>query len=94
MGIIGDNGTGKSTFIRMLLGELAPDSGTIDIGETVKFGYYSQAGITFDENEKVIDAVTAVAESVELNDGRRMSASQFCSISCFRLKHNITILPN
>ena len=83
MGIIGDNGTGKSTFIRMLLGELAPDSGTIDIGETVKFGYYSQAGITFDENEKVIDAVTAVAESVELNDGRRMSASQFLQYFLF-----------
>lgn len=90
MGIIGDNGTGKSTFIRMLLGELAPDSGTIDIGETVKFGYYSQAGITFDENEKVIDAVTAVAESVELNDGRRMSASQFLQYFLFspQTQHN------
>ncbi len=90
MGIIGDNGTGKSTFIRMLLGELAPDSGTIDIGETVKFGYYSQAGITFDENEKVIDAVTAVAESVELNDGRRMSASQFLQYFLFspQAQHN------
>lgn len=90
MGIIGDNGTGKSTFIRMLLGELAPDSGTIDIGETVKFGYYSQAGIAFDENEKVIDAVTAVAESVELNDGRRMSASQFLQYFLFspQAQHN------
>ena len=90
MGIIGDNGTGKSTFIRILLGELAPDSGTIDIGETVKFGYYSQAGITFDENEKVIDAVTAVAESVELNDGRRMSASQFLQYFLFspQTQHN------
>ena len=83
MGIIGDNGTGKSTFIRMLLGELTPDSGTIDIGETVKFGYYSQSGIEFDEGEKVIDAVTAVAESVELSDGRRMSASQFLQYFLF-----------
>ena len=90
MGIIGDNGTGKSTFIRMLLGELAPDSGTIDIGETVKFGYYSQSGIEFDEGEKVIDAVTAVAESVELSDGRRMSASQFLQYFLFspQTQHN------
>ena len=90
MGIIGDNGTGKSTFIRMLLGEVAPDSGTIDIGETVRFGYYSQSGIEFDEGEKVIDAVTAVAESVELNDGRRMSASQFLQYFLFspQAQHN------
>ncbi len=77
MGIIGDNGTGKSTFIRMLLGLEPPDAGTIDIGETVRFGYYAQQGLSFDENAKVIDVVSEIAEQIELGDGRRLSASQF-----------------
>lgn len=83
MGIIGNNGTGKSTFIKMLLGIVSPDSGTIDIGETVRFGYYSQEGIQFDENAKVIDVVTEIAENIELSDGRRMSASQFLQYFLF-----------
>ena len=77
MGIIADNGTGKSTFIRMLLGLEPPDAGTIDIGETVRFGYYAQQGLSFDENAKVIDVVSEIAEQIELGDGRRLSASQF-----------------
>lgn len=77
MGIIGDNGTGKSTFIRMLLGLEPPDAGTIDIGETVRFGYYAQQGLSFDENAKVIDVVSEIAEQIELGDGRRLCASQF-----------------
>lgn len=83
MGIIGNNGTGKSTFIKMLLGIVPPDSGTIDIGETVRFGYNSQEGIQFDENAKVIDVVTEIAENIELSDGRRMSASQFLQYFLF-----------
>lgn len=83
MGIIGNNGTGKSTFIKMLLGIVSPDSGTIDIGETVRLGYYSQEGIQFDENAKVIDVVTEIAENIELSDGRRMSASQFLQYFLF-----------
>lgn len=83
MGIIGNNGTGKSTFIKMLLGIVPPDNGTIDIGETVRFGYYSQEGIQFDENAKVIDVVTEIAENIELSDGRRLSASQFLQYFLF-----------
>jgi len=75
--LTGDNGTGKSTFIRMLLGLEPPDAGTIDIGETVRFGYYAQQGLSFDENAKVIDVVSEIAEQIELGDGRRLSASQF-----------------
>lgn len=77
MGIVGNNGTGKSTFVKMLMGEILPDSGTIDIGETVRFGYYSQSGLQFDENMRVIDAVTRIAEDISLGEGNRMSASQF-----------------
>jgi ATP-binding cassette subfamily F protein uup len=77
MGIVGNNGTGKSTFVKILTGELAPDSGTIDVGETVRFGYYSQDGLQFDEQMKVIDVVRDIAEEITLGDGRRMSASQF-----------------
>ena len=77
MGIVGNNGTGKSTFIKMLQGEVAPDSGMFDIGSTVKFGYYSQAGLEFDDKKKVIDIVQDIAEFVDLGDGRKMSVSQF-----------------
>jgi len=77
MGIVGNNGTGKSTFIKMLMGEVQPDSGTIDIGETVKFGYYSQDGLKFDDQLKVIDVVRDIAEVVTMGDGSKLSASQF-----------------
>lgn len=77
MGIIGNNGTGKSTFIKMLLGEQQPDDGTIDVGETVRFGYYSQDDISFDKSKKVIDIVRDIAEYVDLGNGQRLSASQF-----------------
>lgn len=80
VGIVGDNGAGKSTFIKLLLGEMAPDSGHFDIGETVKWGYYSQEGMTgFDEKKKVIDAVREIAEDVRIDDKTRVSASQFLS---------------
>lgn len=77
MGIIGNNGTGKSTFIKILMGLEKPDSGTLDIGETVRFGYYSQEGLKFDEQMKVIDVITSVAEVIELGNGKRLTASQF-----------------
>lgn len=77
MGIIGNNGTGKSTFIKMLVGKIAPDSGEFDVGETVKFGYYSQDGLTFNEEEKVIDIVKNIAEVIDLGNGRVLTASQF-----------------
>lgn len=77
MGIVGDNGTGKSTFIKLLLGEVRPDSGRFVVGETVRFGYFSQDGIQFDEQMKVIDAVRRIAEYVDLGGGRHLSAMQF-----------------
>jgi ATP-binding cassette subfamily F protein uup len=77
LGIVGNNGTGKSTFIKMLIGELPPDSGRFDIGETVRFGYYSQDGIAFDDNMKVIDAVQSIAEYVTLGNGKTLGVSQF-----------------
>ena len=77
LGIVGDNGCGKSTLLKLLTGIERPDSGVIDVGKTVRFGYYSQQGLEFDDSMKVIDVVTAIAEQVELGDGRRMSASQF-----------------
>ena len=77
MGIIGNNGTGKSTFIKMLLGLEQPDSGSFDIGETVNFGYYSQEGLQFDEQTKVIDVVQNIAEVIDLGNGSRLTASQF-----------------
>ncbi len=77
MGIIGNNGTGKSTFIKILMGLEKPDSGTLNIGETVRFGYYSQEGLKFDEQMKVIDVITSVAEVIELGNGKRLTASQF-----------------
>lgn len=83
MGIVGDNGSGKSTFIKMLMGEIAPDKGTIEVGETVRFGYYSQTGLEFDDSLKVLDVVTRIAENIELGDGRKMTASQFLTYFLF-----------
>ena len=77
MGIVGPNGTGKSTFVKLLLGLVKPDSGRFVIGETVRFGYYSQEGMEFDEQMKVIDAVRRVAEVVDLGGGKRLTAMQF-----------------
>ena len=77
MGIVGNNGTGKSTFIKILMGLVKPDSGTLDIGETVRFGYYSQDGLQFNEQMKVIDVVQDIAEVIELGNGKRLTASQF-----------------
>lgn len=77
MGIVGNNGTGKSTFIKILMGLEKTDSGTLDIGETVRFGYYSQEGLQFNEQMKVIDVITDIAEVIELGNGKRLTASQF-----------------
>lgn len=77
LGIIGNNGTGKSTFLRLLLGEIQPDSGCFDIGTTVRFGYYRQQGLQFDESKKVIDIVRDIAETIDLGNGDRLTASQF-----------------
>ncbi|MDR1714224.1 MAG: ABC-F family ATP-binding cassette domain-containing protein [Prevotella sp.] len=77
LGIVGNNGTGKSTFIKMLMGEVAPDKGNFDIGETVKFGYYSQDGLKFDEQMKVLDVIQNIAEVIDLGNGNRLTASQF-----------------
>lgn len=76
LGIIGNNGTGKSTFIKLLMGLVEPDSGKFDIGETVRFGYFSQEGLQFDEQQKVIDVVSDVAENINLGGGKNMTASQ------------------
>lgn len=76
LGIIGNNGTGKSTFIKLLMGLIEPDSGKFDIGETVRFGYFSQEGLQFDEQQKVIDVVSDVAENINLGGGKNMTASQ------------------
>ncbi len=83
MGIVGNNGTGKSTFIKMLLGEVKPDSGQFDIGETVRFGYFSQEGLKFKENQKVIDVITEIADYIDLGGGRHMTASQFLQFFLF-----------
>jgi ATP-binding cassette subfamily F protein uup len=77
MGIVGNNGTGKSTFIKIVLGEVKPDSGTVDTGETIRFGYYSQEGLNFDEQMKVIDVVQDIAEVIEPGNGKQLTASQF-----------------
>ena len=77
MGIVGNNGTGKSTFIKMLLGQVAPDSGKFDIGDTVRFGYFSQEGLHFDDTQKVIDVVKDIAESIDMGGGKHSTASQF-----------------
>lgn len=83
MGIVGNNGTGKSTFIKMLLGEVQPDSGKFDIGETVRFGYFSQEGLKFREDQKVIDVITEIADYINLGNGKHMTASQFLQFFLF-----------
>ncbi len=83
MGIVGNNGTGKSTFVKMLLGEVAPDSGKFDVGETVRFGYFSQEGLKFREDQKVIDVITDIADYIDLGGGRHMTASQFLQFFLF-----------
>lgn len=83
MGIVGNNGTGKSTFVKMLLGEVAPDSGKFDIGETVRFGYFSQEGLKFRDNQKVIDIITDIADYIDLGGGKHMTASQFLNYFLF-----------
>lgn len=83
MGIVGNNGTGKSTFIKMLLGLVTADSGKFDIGETVRFGYFSQDGLKFREDQKVIDIITDIADYIDLGGGRKMTASQFLNYFLF-----------
>ncbi len=83
MGIVGNNGTGKSTFIKMLLGIVPPDEGRFDIGETVRFGYFSQDGLKFNEQQKVIDIITDIADYIDLGGGRKMTASQFLQYFMF-----------
>ena len=83
MGVVGNNGTGKSTFIKMLLGIVPPDEGKFDIGETVRFGYFSQDGLKFDEQDKVIDVITKIADYIDLGSGRKMTASQFLQFFLF-----------
>lgn len=83
MGIVGNNGTGKSTFIKMLLGEVKPDSGKFDIGDTIRFGYFSQEGLKFREDQKVIDVITEIADYIDLGGGRHLTASQFLQFFLF-----------
>lgn len=83
MGIVGNNGTGKSTFIKILLGKVAPDSGRFDIGETVRFGYFSQEGLKFRDDQKVIDIITDIADYIDMGGGKHMTASQFLNYFLF-----------
>ena len=83
MGIVGNNGTGKSTFVKMLLGKVAPDSGRFDIGETVRFGYFSQDGLKFRDDQKVIDIITNIADYIDMGGGKHMTASQFLNYFLF-----------
>ena len=83
MGVVGNNGTGKSTFIKMLLGKVAPDSGRFDIGETVRFGYFSQEGLKFHDDQKVIDIITDIADYIDMGGGKHMTASQFLNYFLF-----------
>ena len=90
MGIVGKNGTGKSTFVKMLLGKVEPDGGRFDIGDTVRFGYFSQEGLRFREDQKVIDIVKDIADYIDLGGGRHMTASQFLNYFLFppEMQHN------
>ena len=90
LGIVGKNGTGKTTFLKILLGQLKPDSGSVDIGDTVQFGYYSQEGLMFNEQMKVIDIVRDIAEEVDLGNGKKMNVSQFLNYFLFspETQHN------
>ena len=90
MGIVGDNGTGKSTFIKMLLNIVKPDSGQFDIGETVRFGYFSQEGLKFKENDKVIDIITDIADYIDLGNGRKLTASQLLNYFLFSPEQQYT----
>ena len=83
MGIVGNNGTGKSTFLKMLLGQVPPDEGRFDIGDTVRFGYFSQEGLQFGDNEKVIDVITKIADYIDMGSGKHLSASQFLQYFLF-----------
>ena len=83
MGIVGSNGTGKTTFLKMLLGMVQPDEGRFDIGDTVRFGYFSQEGLQFDESQKVIDVVRNIAEYIDMGSGKHFSASQFLQYFLF-----------
>ncbi|MFA6726909.1 MAG: ABC-F family ATP-binding cassette domain-containing protein [Prevotella sp.] len=83
MGIVGDNGTGKSTFIKMLMGLVPPDSGNFDIGSTVRFGYFAQEGMKFDDQQKVIDVISDIADDIDLGGGRHMTATQFLEYFLF-----------
>ena len=83
MGIVGSNGTGKSTFLKMLLGLVQPDEGRFDIGDTVRFGYFSQEGLQFDENQKVIDVIRNIAEYIDMGGGKHFTASQFLQYFLF-----------
>lgn len=90
LGIIGGNGTGKSTFLKTIMGEIPPDSGCIEVGETIRFGYYNQEGLAFDEQMKVIDAVSDIAEVIEIGNGQKLSATQFLNHFLFpyETQHN------
>ena len=83
MGIVGNNGTGKSTFLKLLLGQTPPDEGRFDIGDTVRFGYFSQEGLQFNEQQKVIDVVRDIAEYIDMGGGKHFSASQFLQYFLF-----------
>ncbi len=94
MGIVGNNGTGKSTFIKMLLGLEKPDGGRFDIGSTVKFGYFSQEGLKFDEQKKVIDVITDIAEYIDMGGGKHCRHRNSCNISCSRRNNSIITCTN
>lgn len=84
IGILGDNGCGKSTFLDVITGKLTPENGTIETGETIKFGYYRQQGMDFDDNMKVLDAITEIAETIRLSDGNVITSSQFLNHFLFQ----------
>lgn len=92
IGLVGKNGTGKSTFLNLITGALASDSGKIDIGETLRFGYYRQDGIKFNENDKVIDAVQEIAEVVSVGRGEKMGVSQFLNYFLFPNEKQHTLI--